>query len=219
MVRPHRDIGCGGIVLGRSIRGVGRSLAVILVCGLLAGCQIAKHTLSATDISSMKLAGVRVSFAEGSVSWPEGMRAWAVARSIPDHELGERSNDPESRQFVQTLLAGRIKQKLEADFSTRMIGNRPVHLDIKVNSFVVASAAQRVIIGGTHIMNAEIRLVDARSGATLADYPGLTATAASGQGLIGATVEAIAEASAKTDTAERLLDNFSKGYSLWLIKS
>ena len=45
-----------------------------------------------------------------------------------------------------------------------------------------------------------------------------TAAAASGQGLIGATVEAIAEASAKTDTAERLIDNFSNSYRMWLIK-
>jgi hypothetical protein len=212
----------GAIVSGCSIRGFGRVRAVVLVvvCGLLAGCSIARHTLSATDIASMKLAGVRVSYAEasGGVMWADGMRAWAVARSIPDHEIGERSNDPEAGQFVRNLLAGRIKQKLEADFGARMVGNRPVYLDIKVNSFVITSAAQRIIIGGTHMMNAMVVLVDARSGAVLADYPGLTATAASGQGLIGATVEAIAEASAKSDTAERLIDNFSNSYRMWLIK-
>jgi hypothetical protein len=204
--------------ISRGSRRVPTVLA-ILFCGVLAACQTASHTLSPTDVAAMKLAGVRVGYAaEGRVSWPDGLRAYAVAKSIPDHELGERSNNPEADQFVRTLLAGRIKQKLEADFSTRMVGNRPVYLDVTVKSFVVASAAQRIIIGGTHMIVADVALVDARNGATLASFPTLAAAAASGQGVLGATVEALAEASAKTDTAERILDNFSNNYRLWLMK-
>jgi hypothetical protein len=61
----------------------------------LTGCKTVENSLTANDISSMKLTGVTVSYApDATVQWEDGIRAYAAAKTIPDHELTAAANTP-----------------------------------------------------------------------------------------------------------------------------
>jgi hypothetical protein len=58
------------------------------------------------------------------------------------------TNTPEGKAYVRDLLAPRIKAGVEQAMAGQLNGSRPVRLDIVVKSFVIASAVQRILIGG-----------------------------------------------------------------------
>ena len=86
-------------------------------------------------------------------------------------------------------------------------------------NFTVASAVQRILIGGSHMMVADAVLVDARTNAIIVSYPDLAASAAAGQGVLGTAVTAAVEAGQGVTPADRILTNYADGYSGWLIKA
>jgi hypothetical protein len=68
-------------------------LAVLGLGLALAGCKTVENSLTANDISSMKLTGATVSYApDATVQWEDGIRAYAAAKTIPDHELTAAAN-------------------------------------------------------------------------------------------------------------------------------
>ena len=57
-------------------------LAVLGIALALAGCKTVENSLTANDISSMKLTAVTVSYApDATVQWEDGIRAYAAAKS------------------------------------------------------------------------------------------------------------------------------------------
>lgn len=193
------------------------ALAVVLA---LAGCNTIENSLSQNDVAAMKLAAVTVSFApEAHVQWEDGIRAYATSKAIPDDEIATRTNTPEGKAYTQNLLAPKIKATLEQKVGPQLHGARPVRLEVVVKSFVLASAVQRILIGGGRGMVADANLVDARTGAVIVSYPGLTAVMYAGQGIVGTAVQAAVDASSTQSPAEKLVGAYGDMYCRWLLRS
>jgi len=186
----------------------------------LAGCvTTAEISLSQNDIAGMKLTGVTVSYApDAFVQWEDGVRAYAVSKSIPDHEITERTNTPEAKDFVRSMLAPKIKGAIEKEMAGQLIGTRPVRLDIVVKRFQLPSAVQRVLIGGHRVMTADANLVDARSGAVIIANADLSAFLYAGQGIVGAAVQAAVDNASQEGVVEKLADIYGANYRNWLLR-
>jgi hypothetical protein len=194
-------------------------LAVLGMALVLSGCKTVENSLTANDISSMKLTAVTVSYAPtATVQWEDGIRAYAVAKTIPDHELTAAANTPEGKAFVQSQLAPHIKLGVEQAMAGQLIGTRPVRLEIIVKQFVIAGAVQRVLVGGGRGMMADANLVDARTGAPIISHPDLQALLYAGQGIAGTVVQAAIDSAATKSVAQQVADQYGKNYRDWLIR-
>jgi hypothetical protein len=192
----------------------------MLVAAMAAGCKTAENSLRREDVASFKLTGVTVRYKpDASFMWEDAVRAYATASHIVDDKLAEASTSPQAKAYMQKYLADRIKSTLERNLSPKLAGTRPVRLEVVVLNFTVASAVQRILIGGSHMMVADAVLVDARTNAIIVSYPDLAASAAAGQGVLGTAVTAAVEAGQGVTPADRILTNYADGYSGWLIKA
>src|SRR6202035_2330379 len=98
-------LGGQGAALGK-ILSLARTAALGLAFAL-AGCvTTAENSLSESDIGSMKLTGVNVSFApDAGIQWEDGIRAYATAKAITDDQIATATNTPEGKAYVQAMLA------------------------------------------------------------------------------------------------------------------
>jgi hypothetical protein len=166
----------------------------------------------------MKLTGVTVGFEPNAdVSW-EGIRAYAIAKTIPDHEIASATNTPEAKAYIQNLLQPKIKAGVEQAMVGQLNGPRPVRLDVVVKRFAIASAVQRILIGGNHVMVATATLVDARTGAAIITYSDLVAQVVVGQGIVGTAVQAAIDSAMPQTTTERLIAEYGRSYRTWLVR-
>ena len=186
---------------------------------LLAGCVTANNSLSPNDIASMKLAGVAVSFApDARIQWEDGLRAYADSKAVSLEQAATMADTPEAKAFVQGLLTPRIKAGVEQVLASRLAGTRPVRLDIRVKSLLFPSAIQRVVIGGHRGMIADANLVDARTGALILAYPELNASLYTGQGIVGAAVQAAIDNNATQTPVDKVSVRYGEIYRNWLLK-
>ena len=193
--------------------------AVFIVAVSAAGCVTVQNSLRPEEPKTFKLTGVTVSYAkEAGIAWDDPYRAYAAAKAIPDDQLAIATNTPEAKAFAQNFLAPRIKAAAERHLSPLLAGTRPVRLEIVVYSFHIASAIQRVVIGGGFIMIADANLVDARTGATIVAYPKLVGAATAGQGILGTVVQVAYDAGQGVSEADRLMNNYVEQYANWLLK-
>src|SRR5689334_21333013 len=102
--------------------------------------------------------------------WEDAVRAYATASNITDDQLAEASTSPQAKAYMQKYLADRAKGTLERTLMPKIAGTRPVRLEVVVRNFSVASAVQRIIIGGNHMMVADAVLLDARTNTILVSY-------------------------------------------------
>jgi hypothetical protein len=194
-------------------------LAVLGMALALAGCKTIENSLTADDISSMKLTAVTVSYAPtATVQWEDGIRAYAAAKSIPDHELTAAANTPEAKAYVQNLLAPHLKAGVEQAMAGQLVGTRPVRLEIVVKNFAIAGAVQRVLVGGGRGMMADANLVDARTGALIISHPDLQALLYAGQGIAGTIVQAAIDSAATRSVAQQVADRYGQIYREWLLR-
>lgn len=185
----------------------------------LAGCVTANNSLSQSDIASMKLAGVAVSFApDAHIQWEDGLRAYADSKAVSLEQAATMADTPEVKAFVQGLLTPRIKAGVEQVLAARLAGTRPVRLDIRVKSLLFPSAIQRVVIGGHRGMTADANLVDARTGALIVAYPELNASLYTGQGIVGAAVQAAIDNNATQSPVDKVSVRYGEIYRNWLLK-
>lgn len=185
----------------------------------LAGCVTANNSLSQSDIDSMKLAGVAVSFApDARIQWEDGLRAYADSKAVSLEQAATMADTPEAKAFVQGLLTPRIKAGVEQVLAARLAGTRPVRLDIRVKALLFPSAIQRVVIGGHRGMIADANLVDARTGALIVAYPELNASLYTGQGIVGAAVQAAIDNNATQSPVDKVSVRYGEIYRNWLLK-
>lgn len=200
-----------------TILGMAR-LAVLAGALALTGCVTTENSLSKNDIAAMKLTGVTVSYApDANVQWEDGIRAYATAKIIPDDEIATRTNTPEGKAYVQNLLAPKIKSGVERVMAGQLNGTRPVRLDIVVKTFTIASAVQRILVGGGYGMAADATLVDARTGAVIIAHPELRGILLAGQGVLGTAVQAAIDNSHKQGVPERIIESYAQNYRNWLL--
>jgi hypothetical protein len=193
-------------------------LAVLAGALALTGCVTAENSLSANDVASMKLTGITVSYApDALIVWDDGIRAYAASKGIVD-DVASATNTPEGKAYVQNMLASRIKGDVERQMAGQLNGTRPVRLDVVVHSFAIASAVQRIVIGGGHGMSADANLVDARTGAVILSHPKLIASVAAAGGLVGTVVQSAVEAAAKIGNTDTLANRWGATYRDWLLR-
>jgi hypothetical protein len=199
--------------------GMARIAALLVAFGLTGCVTTAENSLSANDIASMKLTGVNVSFApDAGVQWEDGIRAYATSKAITDDQIATATNTPEGKAYVQTMLAPLIKTGVTKSLNGQLNGTRPVRLDVVVKHFAVASAVQRILIGGGRGMVADANLVDARTGAVIVAYPELRAATYAGQGIVGTAVQAAIDNASEQSVAEKLAFRYGEIYRLWLLR-
>ena len=167
----------------------------------------------------MKLTGVTVSFApEAAIQWEDGIRAYATSRAITDDQIATATDTPEGKAFVRNMLAQRIKAGVEQAMAGQLNGSRPVRLEIVVKSFVIASAVQRILIGGGRGMVADANLVDARTGALIIANPDVRAVVMVGNGIVGAAVQAAIDSGSAQSPADKLVGVYGQNYRDWLVR-
>jgi Family of unknown function (DUF6778) len=193
-------------------------LAVLAGALALTGCVTTDNSLSANDIAAMKLVGVTVSYApDANVQWEDGIRAYAKTKTITDDQIATETNTPEGKAYVQNLLSPKIKSGVERLMAGQLNGTRPVRLDIVVKSFTIASAVQRILVGGGYGMAADANLVDAKTGTVIMAHPGLTGMLLAGQGVLGTAVQAAIDNSASQGVPERIVESYAENYRDWLL--
>ena len=194
-------------------------LAALAMMLVLAGCKTIENSLSQNDVTAMKLSGVTVRFApEAAIQWEDGIRAYATSKAISDDQIATAANTPEGKAFVQNMLAPRIKTGLEQKVGPQLTGSRSVRLEIVIKSFLLPSAVQRVLIGGSRTMIADANLVDARTGALIIAYPDMVASLYAGQGIAGAAIQAAVDSSSQQTPADKLVDQYGFLYANWLLR-
>jgi hypothetical protein len=201
-----------------TLLGLARFAALGVVLAL-AGCVTTENSLSQADIASMKLTGVTVNFApDAFVQWEDGIRAYATSKAITDDQIATATNTPEGKGYVQNMLAMRIKAGVERAMAGQLIGTRPVRLDVVVKNFAIASAVQRILIGGGRGMVADANLVDARTGALIIAHPDLRAMQMVGNGIVGTAVQAAIDSASAQSPADKLIDIYGTNYRQWLLR-
>jgi hypothetical protein len=197
--------------------GLARCAALSVVLAL-AACVTTENSLSQADIASMKLTGVTVSFApDAMIQWEDGIRAYATSKAITDDQIATATNTAEGKAYVQNMLAPRIKAGVERAMAGQLIGTRPVRLDVVVKSFALASAVQRILIGGGRGMVADANLVDARTGAVIIAYPDVRAMQVVGNGILGTAVQAAIDSASEQSPADKLIALYGVNYRQWLL--
>jgi hypothetical protein len=192
-------------------------LAAVAGALALTGCVTVENSLGANDVANMKLTGVSVAYApDASIQWDDGIRAYAASKGIVD-DMATATNTPEGKAYVRNMLASRIKAGVERTMAGELGGTRPVRLELAVHNFTISSAVQRIVVGGGHGMNADARLVDARTGAVIIAHPNLGAMVAAGQGLLGTAVEAAITNGGET-TVDNVIGRYAANYRDWLLK-
>ncbi len=95
-------------------------------------------------------------------------------RSIQRHSqrLSPRrlAKTPEGQAYLRNTIAAKVKASIERKLIGDLTGSRPVRLRVTVKAVIMASAIQRVIVGGNHTMTADVTVVDAKTGAMLLPY-------------------------------------------------
>ena len=181
----------------------------------LAGCVTAKNTLSIEDVATLKYAGTEVRFApDALIYWGDGERAYAASKGQPATESDTLAKTPEGQAYLRNAIATRVKTAMERNLGKSLKGTRPVRAVVTVKRVMIASAIQRIVIGGNHEMGGDVTLTDARTGAALLSYDGQTTPSAAGQGIAGALVDA----ALLPDPIDRVTDNYAIRYANWLTR-
>jgi hypothetical protein len=181
----------------------------------LAGCVTATNSLSVDDVATFRLAGVDVRFApDTNIWWGDGERAFAASKGRPATESDVLAKTPEGQAYLRNTIATKTKAAMERNLAPALTGSRPVRVEVTVKSVVIASAIQRVIVGGHHNMTGDVTLVDAKTGATLLPYAAQSKPTGAGQGLLGTALDA----ALMGEAIDRVIDNYADQYGNWLLR-
>jgi hypothetical protein len=186
-----------------------RFLLALLLAPALAGCATVANTLSPEQVAGFRLAAVNVGFAgDARVSWLDGARHYADSKGL-DFE------GPETQAYIRNAIASKVKAAMQTRLAGQLTGLRPVRVEVVVKSIVVASMVQRVVVGGSHLVMAEVSLVDARTGDILVSHPHVVGAAGAGQGILGVMVDK----ALLDEPIDRLTESFATQYGRWLLRA
>ncbi|TMJ01703.1 MAG: hypothetical protein E6G97_14775 [Alphaproteobacteria bacterium] len=181
----------------------------------LVGCVTASNTISADQVATFRLSGVNVNFApDVHIWWGDGERAFAASKGQPATESDVLAKTPEGQAYLRNTIATKVKAAVERNLAATLVGTRPVRVEVSVKNLTIASAIQRVIVGGHHSMTADVTLVDAKSGAIIVPYTAQSTMSFAGQGLAGAVVDAALFA----EPIDRVVNNYAEQYGDWLLR-
>jgi hypothetical protein len=193
--------------------GLGRLILVAVIAAALGGCVTASNTLSVDEVSSLRYAGVNVSFApDAHIWWGDGERAYAASKGQPAAS-DELAKTPEGRAYLRNSIAAKVKAAMDRNLAGALGGTRPVRADVRIKAVTITSTVQRVILGGHHQMVADVTLVDARTGAVLLPHEAQTKVTNAGQG-----VAALVDNAIMGDPMDRVVNDYANQYTGWLTR-
>src|ERR1700752_628829 len=141
-----------------------RLLLCVALAGAVSACVTASNTLSPAQVGSLKVSGVKVGFApDARIHWNEGEYAYAATKGVLAQESDSVARTPEGQAYVRNILANKTKEAFQRNLGSALKGARPVIVDVQVKTIFVASAAQRIIVGGNHVMLADVNLIDPKT--------------------------------------------------------
>ena len=188
------------------------SLAACAILAL-AGCQTVTNSLTADQIQSFKLTGTTVVFdPQAAIWWGDGERAYAASKGLAATESDSVAKSKDGIAYMHSQIAAKVTAAMERNVGPKLTGSRPVRLEVMVKNVTISSAAQRVIIGGSHMMQASVKLIDAQTGAVLLEHPGMLSASGAGNGIAGVIVEGMIGGNA----IDRVTNDFARNYGVWL---
>jgi hypothetical protein len=182
---------------------------------LLCGCVTASNTLAPDQVATLRLQGVAVTFRpDARIWWGDGERAFAASKGRSILEAEELAKTEEGQAYLRNTIAAKLTQAFEDNLTGELQGLRPVRLEIAVKDIEIASAAQRILIGGHHRLTADVTLVDARTGAVVLAFSEQNAIAQAGQGIGGVLLDN----AFLGDPIDRVIQNYATQYRNWLLR-
>ncbi|MGO4389232.1 DUF4410 domain-containing protein [Microvirga sp. 2YAF29] len=164
----------------------------------------------------MRFQAVAVSFQPGArIRWGDGERAYAASKGQNTLQAEEAAKSDEGQAHIRNAIATRLTQAFEKSLKGELTGARPVRVEIKVKEVEIASAVQRILIGGHHRLRADVDLVDARSGAVVLAFSDQGAMAQAGQGIGGVLLDN----AFLGDPIDRVIQNYATQYRNWLLRN
>jgi len=186
-----------------------------LAAAVTSGCVTATNTLSLDDVGQLRITGVTVAFApDARIMWGDGERAYAASRGQPATESDALARTPEGQAYLRNTIATKVKGAMERNLTGALSGARAARVEVNVKSVTVASAIQRVLVGGHHDMVADVTLVDAKTGAVILPYAAQSKMSMAGQGVAGVLVDAAVMA----EPIDRVVNNYAEQYGNWLLR-
>jgi hypothetical protein len=192
-----------------------RRLFFSVLVGLsLAGCVTASNTLAPHQVADMRLQSVAVTFSPNArIWWGDGERAFASSKGLPALQAEEAARSAEGQAYLRHAIA-KLGPAFESQLRTALTGTRPVRVEITVKDLDIASAAQRILLGGHHRLTADVNLVDARSGAVVLAFSEQNAIAHAGQGIGGVLLDN----AFLGEPIDRVVENYAAQYRNWLLR-
>ncbi len=192
-----------------------RLVAVAALGLLLCGCVTASNTLAPDQVATMRLQSVSVTFRPNArIWWGDGERAFAALKGRPALEAEEAAKTEEGQVYLRNAIASKLTQAFDSNLKGELLGTRLVRLEINVKDVEIASAAQRILIGGHHRLTADVNLVDARTGAVVLAFSEQNAIAQAGQGIGGVLLDN----AFLGDPIDRVIQNYATQYRNWLLR-
>jgi hypothetical protein len=190
-------------------------LSVALGC-LLVGCVTVSNSLSPEQVASFRVNEIRVGVAPGAqIWWGDGERAYARSKGQPETEADALAKTPEGQAYLRTAVSTKIKASLQNKLGAALRGSRPVRVEVNIKEVWVASAIQRVLVGGHHKMTGDINLVDPATGAVLSTFPAQSSVSMAGQGIGGVLLDQ----ALLGEPMDRIVDDYTSQYKDWLVRS
>jgi hypothetical protein len=186
-----------------------RWLLALSLASVLAGCFTVANNLSPEQIGSFRLAAVNVRYADDArVSWPDGASTYAEAKGVD-------IASPEVQAYVKNTIASKITSVMQRRVGDRLVGSRPVRIEVVVKTFMIPPTFMRVVGSSHQTFTAAVNLVDTKSGDVLASNPDVYGFVAASPGVVG---ELVARA-LFDEPIDHLLDSFGRSYRLWLLRT
>jgi hypothetical protein len=185
----------------------------------LVGCvTVAPHTVSLDTIHNLKIVDVEITGGEAIRSWPEGEKAYAQSPGadpaiIQGLQTKAISLFPPVRDFAAAQLRTMLRAEFDAKLGPALNGPRAVRAVVHLKKFDIPSGGRLILTGSEPAsFDADVTLVDARTGAPVVSYPGKTALYYNSGGIGGALLSAIAD-----DPAIQLVQKYTGYYRDWLL--
>jgi hypothetical protein len=191
-----------------------RIFVLLALCAGLMGCSAGYgDKLDTGLVQSLKLQQVTVSVAPNATFW------WSDGEVAYAHSIGRPFTDtsvaasPEGQAFMRNLASQRVKVAFDRELAGRLNGTHLARVEVTINDINIASAMQRIVIGGGYSIKGSVRLVDAKTGAVLAENPSVTSSAVAGQGILGTAIDA----AVADEPINRVSAQFAQSYRGWLL--
>lgn len=189
--------------------------ALLLALGLSACVTVAPNTLSPQETANLNFSSLEVRVPpQTPIAWSAAEDDYLRARGLSQTDPALTAT-PEARARLRDLAASRLKRALERVMARRTQGARPVRLVATVTRVDIPSVAQRVIVGGHPAVQADIEVIDARSGAVLTTYRGAVGRRPAGQGIM-ALADSVAVSAGADDLFDRAANDYAEGFDGWL---